>query len=66
MANLVGDAPAVQLWVPWCFRCDAPMQTLAEPGYEGRPPRSISFPVRTCRACGVARAVARVPWVVVS
>ena len=66
MANLAeADAPAVQLWVPWCFRCDAPMGTFSEPGFEGMPPRSISFPTRTCRACGATALVSRVPWVAV-
>jgi hypothetical protein len=41
------------------------MTTFAEPGFEGMPPRSISFPTRSCRACGAASRVADVPWVAV-
>lgn len=60
------EGSLVQLWVPWCMHCDAPMQTMAEPGFAGKPPRAVSYPIRVCRACGQQGRVMHVPWVAVS
>jgi hypothetical protein len=63
MAGLAAPEPIVALWVPWCRRCDAPMTTMTEPGFEGRPPSGTLQPIRVCRACGDTVRVMHVPWV---